>query len=327
MTFNRAEMTFEEFVVGVGYALALREFIIQHGQFGQEDGGLQGVQAAVHAYADVVIAAVLTMAGDLAHDFGQFVVVRENGPTVAIAAQRFAGEEAGTRNRRQVAAFAAFVGGAKALCGVFNDGNAMLGSNGVDGVKVGALAVQADGDDGFGARGDSRFQQGRVQVVGAGVDVHINRLGPQQGHGLGRGDVRKARGDDFVTGADAQRHLRNLQCVGAVGYGDAVLGPGVGRQLFFQLGHFGAQDVLAMVQHALYACVDLGLQALVLAFQVNEFHNAQLVCFCRVLPCKAYTWPVCAQVARPWPCKGKSSCSPNSLIQPICLAGTPTIRA
>ena len=73
-------------VVGVGHALALGQFFVQHGQFGQEDGRLQGVQAAVDAYADVVVTAVLAVAGDLTDDLGQFVVVSENRPAVTVAA-------------------------------------------------------------------------------------------------------------------------------------------------------------------------------------------------------------------------------------------------
>jgi hypothetical protein len=150
----------------------------------------------------------------------------------------------------------------------------VFGRDGVDGVKVGALAVQAHGHDGAGSRGDGSFKQSRVQVVGAGVNVHIHRLGPEQSHGLSGGDVGEAGRDDFVARANAQRHLGDLQRVGAVGHADAVFGAGVGGQLFFQLGHFGAEDVLAVVEHALDACVNVGLQALVLCFEVDEFHGS-----------------------------------------------------
>lgn len=156
---------------------------------------------------------------------------------------------------------------------VFNDRYAVLGGNGVDGVKVGALAVQADGDDGFGSRRDGGFEQSRVEGVRAGAHINIHGLGPQQGHGFGGGNVGKARGDDFVARTYAQRHLDDLQGVGAVGHGDAVLGAGIGGQLFFELGDFGAEDVLAVVQHALDARVNVCLQALVLAFEVDEVHG------------------------------------------------------
>lgn len=259
-------------VVALGHLLAQGHFFVQHGELGQQDGGLQGVQPAVHAHADVVVAAVLAVAGDLAQHLGQFVVVGKDGAAVAIAAQGLAREEAGAGHGAQIAAFAALVGGAKTLGGVFNHRNAVLGGNGVDGVKVRALAVQADGNDGLGTRGDGRFQQGRVQVVGAGVNVHIHRLGAQQGHGFGGGNVGKAGGDDFVARANAQGHLGNLQRIGAVGHGNAVLGAGIGAELFFQRRHFGAQDVLAVIQHALNASVNVCLQALVLALEVDEFH-------------------------------------------------------
>lgn len=102
----------------------------------------------------MVVAAVLAVAGDLAHNLGQFVVVGEYGAAVSVAPEWFAGKEAGARNGAQVAAFAAFVGGAKALGRVFNDGDTVFGCYSVYGVKVGALAVKAHGNDRFGAEGD-----------------------------------------------------------------------------------------------------------------------------------------------------------------------------
>ena len=263
--------------VALGDLVAQCHFVIQQSQFGQQYGGLQGVKSAVHAHTNVVVAPVLPVAGNLAHHFRQFLVVCKNGATIAITTQRFAGEEASTGYCRQVAAFAAFVGGTKALGRVFNNWYAVFGCNGVDGIKVGTLPIQADRDDGFGAGGNGGFKQGRVKVVGAGVNVHINGLGAQQGHGFGGGYVGKARGNDFVTRAYAQRHLGNLQCIGTVCHGYAVFGTGVGAQLVFQLGHFRAQDVLAVVKHALNAGVNVGFQPLVLAFEVDEFHGVYSV--------------------------------------------------
>ena len=234
---------------------------------------MQGVKAAVDADAHMVVAAVLAVASYLAHYFSQFVVVRENRPAISIAAKGFAGEETGAGDCAEIAAFSGFVSGAKALCGVFNDGDAVLGRDGIDGIKVGALAVQAHGHNGFGSRGYGSLQQGRIQVVGAGIDVHINRLSPEQSHGFGGGDVGKAGSDDFVARAYTQSHLGDLQSIRAVGHGDAVFGAGVSGQLFFQLSHFRAQDVLAVVENFLYVCVDFGLEALVLGFEIEEFHR------------------------------------------------------
>ncbi len=259
--------------VAGGDLLALLYFLVEYSQFGQQNGRLQGVQATVDAYADVMIATILAVAGDLAHHGGQLIVVGEDGSAVAVAAQGFAGEETGASNGCEVAAFAAFVRGAKALRSVFNDRDAMLSGNGIDGVVVGTLAVQTDGDDGLGTRSDRSFEQRGIKVVGTWIHIHIYGLGSQNGHCFGGGNVGKARSDDFITWANTQRHLGNLQGVGAVGDGDAVFGTGIGGQFFFQFSDFGAKDVLAVGQHGLDVGINFGLEALVLGFEVDKIHG------------------------------------------------------
>ncbi|MNY50548.1 hypothetical protein D3C86_1860570 [compost metagenome] len=86
----------------------------------------------------------------------------------------------------------------------------MFGGYLVDGVKIRALTVEADRDDGLGARSDSGLQQRRIKVICLGIDVHIYRFGPQQRNGFGSGNVGESRCDDFISRADAQRHLGNL---------------------------------------------------------------------------------------------------------------------
>lgn len=71
--------------------------------------------------------------------------------------------------------------------------------------------------------------------------------------------------------------------VSGVGHGDAAFGAGAGGQFFLQLGHFGTQDVLTVFEHALDASVSVGLEALVLGFEVDEFRGIfrfQSVCQC-----------------------------------------------
>ena len=156
---------------------------------------------------------------------------------------------------------------------VLDDRQSVLAGDGVDGIHVGALAVQRDGNDGAGARGDGDFQPGRVQGVGARIDVDVDGLGAQQGDGFCGGDVGETRRNDLIPRPDAQRHLGDLQGVGAVGDRDAVFGAGVIGQPLFQLGHFRPQDELAVGQHALDVGIDLGFQALVLCLQVDELHG------------------------------------------------------
>lgn len=259
--------------IGISHALTRSDFIVQHSQLRQQNGGLQGIQAAVHADADVVIAAILAVSRDLAQHDSKGVVIGEDRAAVPVAAQGLAGEKAGTGNRGQVAALAAFVAAAQALGGVLDDRQAVPGGDGVDGIHIGALAVQGHRDDGAGPGRDGGFQPGWVQGVGARVDVDVDRLGAQQGDGFGRGDIGEARRDDLVPRTDAQRHLGNLQSISAIGDGDAVFGAGIVGQPFFQLGDFRPQDELAVSQHALDAGIDFGFQALILCLQVDELHG------------------------------------------------------
>ena len=91
--------------------------------------------------------------------------------------------------------------------------------------KVNRLPVQMHRQNDFGARRDGRLQQGRVEVVGARVDVHVGRLGVQQCHGLGGGDVGEAGGDDFVARPDRieAAYVRLLQGGNPTLYTDYML--------------------------------------------------------------------------------------------------------
>ena len=68
------------------YFLAQLHFFFQNRQLGQQNGGLQSIQAAVYADADMVVAAVLAVARGLADNRGQLLIVGENRASVAIAA-------------------------------------------------------------------------------------------------------------------------------------------------------------------------------------------------------------------------------------------------
>lgn len=95
--------------------MALLHFPLKAFELGQDDGALQGVHAAAHAKSGVYVALTLAVHADLAHSLRQGVIIREDGTAIAVATQRFAGEEAGATDGAEVAALAAFVGGAKAL--------------------------------------------------------------------------------------------------------------------------------------------------------------------------------------------------------------------
>lgn len=110
-------------MVAAGDGLALGDLLVEAVEFGEDDGALQGVHAAADADAGVDVALTLAVDTDLATGLGQGVVAGEDGAAVAVAAQGLAGEEAGAAEGAEVATLAAFIGGAEALGGVFDDGH------------------------------------------------------------------------------------------------------------------------------------------------------------------------------------------------------------
>ena len=256
---------------------AQADFFFEDGQFRQQNGGLQGVQTAVYAHADVVVAAVLAVPRDLADGGGEVFVIREHRAAVAVAAQRFAGEKAGAGDGGQVAGLAAFVARAETLRRVFDDGQAVFDGNGVNRVEIGALAVERHGNNRFGALCNRGFEFGGVEVAGVFAHIRIHGFCAQEGDGFGGGDVGEARGNHFVARAHAQSHQRDLQRVGAVGHADAVFRAAKGGEFFFQFGHFGPEDVLPVREHFLYARVDLVFNARLLGGEVDELHGVSLL--------------------------------------------------
>src|SRR5690606_12561846 len=119
----------------------------QNLQLRQQNGRLQGIQAAIHSHTNVVVASILTVAGNLPQNNRQFVVVCENSPAVAIAAKWFAGKETCAADGAQVAGLPALVAGAEALGSVFNYRDAVFLCNGIDGVKICTLAIKRDRDN------------------------------------------------------------------------------------------------------------------------------------------------------------------------------------
>jgi hypothetical protein len=261
----------EQLVVVLTDFFALLHFPLKSFELGQDDGALQCVHAPAHTHAGVYIALALAMHANFAHGLGQVVVVGEDGTTVAIAAQGLAREETGATDGAEVAALAPLVGGAEALCSVFDHRQvAVFGGNGVDGVHVCGLAVQAHRHDGLGFDRDLGLNQTCVDVARVGFDVHKHGLGAEQHDYLGRGHKSKGRGDDLVTGLYIQGHEAHEQGLGAAGYRDAVLRAREGRELFFQLFNLGTHDVLTMFQHRVNAGLDLRLERLILGFEVDE---------------------------------------------------------
>ena len=47
----------------------------------------------------------------------------------------------------------------------------------------------------------------------------------------------------------------------------------IGSKRILKFSYLGAHDVLAVVEHALNACIDVSLKCLVLRLKINKFHD------------------------------------------------------
>ena len=117
----------------------------------------------------------------------------------------------------------------------------MLTCHIVDRIHVGTLTKQVDGNNSFGCRCDSRFDESWVQVKGIGFDINKNRLGAQTPDGTGGSKEREAGHDDFIPCLHIEGHQGEQQRVTARTASDGMLGianPGHRR---FQLDRSGPQ--------------------------------------------------------------------------------------
>ena len=307
---HRRAAGLDQLAIALAQRNAAGDLPVKARQFGQHHRALQGVHAAAHAHPGVVVARALAMHPDLARRLGDCPVAGEQRTAIAIAAQGLAGEEAGAGDAAEVAALVAQpaagppqgglarlggrpggqdrggpeVAGAKALRRVFDHHQPVAQRDGVDGRHVGHLAVEADRHDGPRARRDRGLDQGRIDIAGIGLDIDIHRLAAQQHDHLGGGGKGEGRGDDLVTGLQGYGHQRDQQRVAATGHRHAVRRTAVGGQGRFHLGHLGPHDVLAVVQHALDAAVDVGLERGVLRPQVGELHSGHHASSVRLSP-------------------------------------------
>lgn len=216
------------------------------------------------------IALALAMDANLPARLGDGIVAGEDRAAVSITTKGLAGEETGATDGAQVAALAALVFGTETLGCIFDNNQFVLVSNGIDFVHVARLAIKTDGHDGLGARCDRGFDLGYIDIAGIGFDIHEHRLGAKQHDDFCSCYKSKRSGDDFVTGLNAHCHQADQQGLGATGHGDAMLGARVGLQLLLQLAHFGAHDVLAVLQHLVHARLDGIFQSTVLGLEIDE---------------------------------------------------------
>ncbi len=225
----------EEFAIAGGEGAAFFVKAGERGQLVEAEGGLQihevGFEAGcnnVVVHAEALDFAVAGPAGALnaveaeeLNAFGHAGIAGDDAATFA-GGHVFIGVEGEDLNVAKTAEAAAFVGGADGVGAVFDDAQAVLGGEGVERVEVHRAAGEVDGHDGAGARGDSSGKFGDVEVVGAGLDVHEDGLGPGEDDGVERGDEGERGGDNLVTGLKVKGFEDHPQAHGGIEAGEGV---------------------------------------------------------------------------------------------------------
>ena len=260
----------ESLVIERGVFLAAVGPAVEVFQLDVEDGRLQGVQAEVAADELVEVGRSRAVDAQELQPVVEGGVVGQDHAGVAEGAQVLGGEEGEAAHVADRAAAAALVLGADGLGAILDDRDMAAPGDLHDGIHVGHLAEEVNGQDGLGARCDGRLDFMRVDVEGQGVDVDENGLGVEAVDDAGRGEEREGRGDDFVAGADVQGHEGDEQSVRAGGDADGMGGAGIGGHGLLEFLDFGAHDEILGVADVVDDGPDLVADGPVLGFEIEQ---------------------------------------------------------
>ena len=194
----------EEGVVALGDGLACLEFCIQVGELDAEDGGLQGVEPAVHAGDFVEVALFAAVVCEHARFLGEFLVRGEDGPAVTVAAEGLARVEAGDGDVAEGTCLFPALRGPEGLRGIFEEPEPVTFGDLAEFCVWGALAEEVDRDDSARQRADQGFDAFGGHLEGARVDVGKNGGSPEPCDTFCRGDKGEIRNDDLVPRLDAE---------------------------------------------------------------------------------------------------------------------------
>ena len=167
--------------------------------------GLQLVEAAVHAPGNVDVAVGLAVLPDEADPLRKVVVVRDDRAAVAERSDVLRGIEAEASHPPDRAGTTATELGAVGLRAVFDDLDVCFACHRRDRVKVGALAVEVDGNNCACLLADRTAQRLGVHRSSIGLDVAEDRPRTRALDRRHRRNAGVGLGHDLVPGPDLER--------------------------------------------------------------------------------------------------------------------------
>ncbi len=264
---HRDDLAAEQFIVASRYLLAQRDFLGEDGQLFDQHRRLNGIEARIHADADIEIFGFMRVIhrrrvgrrGTAVNTEGnqtlqQGVVIGHHRAAVAVATERFGRIEAGGRGHAPFQRLMVGDSAAEPLCRITDQMDAVFFGDDRQGRIIGWLAEQVYRDNGGGLeptfldhRFDGGFQLYRIDIVGIGLDIDKHRLGASHRHDFGGGDEGECRHEHRIPFTNAQTQQDQFDGVGAVGAAEGMLRAGEFRQVGFECPDFRAHDIGAML--------------------------------------------------------------------------------
>ena len=208
------------------HAVAFGAQLLQAGELHGAQGGGHLVQAVVVAEVGVLqpgIADGAALVAQGAHEIGGGGIICDDNPALA-GGDLLVGVEGEYAEIANGPGRAALVFGSESLAGVFDDRQLILPGNPQDRVKIGGLTEDVDGQDGFErairlspcagqpaagffASGHQvmrgSFDQFRINVAGARVNIHKDRDGVLEQEHVAGSHKGEGRGDDGIPSANS----------------------------------------------------------------------------------------------------------------------------
>ena len=236
---------------------------IQAGELDRKETRLQGIEAAVGSFCFVNVFVGLAVVTQQFDPAGNSIIVGRDGTRLATGAQVFSGIKTECGGNAERACGTALVGSAVGLGGVLYNDHSIPLCDFVDGVHIGALAIEMyrhDGIDFLLLR--TLFQAFRVDQASTWIDVDEFRPRAGLGDGLYRGDKGIGHRGDGISRPDTTRLEGQFQGIGAAADADDARASDIAGKSLFKLRHGGPADKCCLIYGVRVTAIDSNAQAL-----------------------------------------------------------------
>ena len=205
------------------------------------------------------------------------VVIGHDGAGIAHRAEILARIERIGRGRAEGADLLAFIAGQMRLRAILHHPELVLVRDRHDRVHVRRLSVQMHGNDPDGAWRDRGLDRRRIDRERSAIGIAEHHGGAGVRNHRRSADPGMRRGDHLVTRLDLQRGHREIQRIGAVGAGDAMLDVYGRSELPFEGIDVGPANESVVADDGGNRAVDLAFDGLILQLQIRKRHRHRVV--------------------------------------------------